>query len=239
MENQSPTISPAELVLEGEGEPAKPITVQSRQLELLDQARTALVEARSLRDVKKIRDKVEAIRKYLRAQGESLEIQNYAAEIRIRAEHKAGCLLAEIPKAAGTRGQLKGKDSSGGDIVSPPEEINDTLSVLGIDKKQSSRLQSIASVPECVLEEHIESIKESSEELSSAGVLKIARDIKNADRPEKEPEPLTDLDVINMIRHAVWDAWLATPGELRQLVVPKFIDFARELGKTGDLSYGP
>jgi len=67
---------------------------------------------------------------------------------RLRAERRAGQLLAEMPKAGGVKNQLKGKKSSGGHIVVPPEETAPTLDSLGISKNESSWWQKLAAVPE-------------------------------------------------------------------------------------------
>ena len=55
-------------------------------------------------------------------------------------------MLEILPKAEGTRGQLKGK-SSGGAKVEPPETDTPTLASVGITKKESSRSQELAAVP--------------------------------------------------------------------------------------------
>lgn len=77
--------------------------------------------------------------------GMSIDIINDAAEIKIRAERRAGELLKEMEKNRGTRGQLNGKNSSGGHIVKPPEEPTEkegeTLSELGVSKNESYRWQ--------------------------------------------------------------------------------------------------
>ena len=58
-------------------------------------ARQQLMLARDIDEVMQIRDKAEALRAYLRQQGEGLEMQNAAAEIKLRAERRAGELLGE------------------------------------------------------------------------------------------------------------------------------------------------
>ena len=103
---------------------------EPRQLVLISQARRDLEQARTLGEVKEVRDKAEAIRHYVRAQGESLEVQNCAAEVRLRAERRAGELLAEMEKNKGTR--------LGGCTVQPPDPAP-TLADLGIEKTQAHR----------------------------------------------------------------------------------------------------
>ena len=55
-------------------------------------------------EVKGIRDQAEALRRYARKGGESLQLQNDIAAIKLRAERKAGTLLADMgPQHGGDR----------------------------------------------------------------------------------------------------------------------------------------
>jgi hypothetical protein len=74
---------------------------QSTSLQNIGKARQMLAEAKSLDDVLMIRDKAEALRVYAAAAKLGLESQNEAAEIKIRAERKAGELLRSMPKQTG------------------------------------------------------------------------------------------------------------------------------------------
>lgn len=67
----------------------------------LDQAYNALMVAHTIDEVKEVRDKMEALRLYLKQQGQGLEMQNLCAEIKLRAERKAGKLLKDMPKNGG------------------------------------------------------------------------------------------------------------------------------------------
>jgi phage N-6-adenine-methyltransferase len=139
---------------------ASPVTTLSR----ISEARKALTAAKSLDDVLQIRDQAEALRVYVKAASDSLEAANAAAEIKLRAERKAGEMLASMEKNPG------GGDQSTGNGVLPVPSLDD----LGIDKMQSSRWQREAKVPEEQFEAYVESCNESSQELTQAGLLKIA-----------------------------------------------------------------
>ena len=68
----------------------------TKDLTHFDKARQELELATRIDEVKSIRDKAAAIQAYLKQSGESLEIQNMAAEIKIRAEQRAGEILSEM-----------------------------------------------------------------------------------------------------------------------------------------------
>ena len=104
-----------------------------KDLSRWDAARHALAEAVTIDEVKDIRDKAEAMRVYLKQAGESLEMQNNVADIKLRAERKAGLLLKDLPKNEG--GQAEHTDYvATGDTMSRVEKLED----IGISKKQSS-----------------------------------------------------------------------------------------------------
>lgn len=148
--------------------------------------RQAIVEAKSIDDVMDIRDKAEALRHYLKQVGEGLENQNMIAEIKLRAERKAGKLLKDMTKAKG--GQPYQEKTSTGDTMSPVEPPP-TLADIGISKKQSSRLQAVATLPEEIFETHIAETKDAKTELTSASVLEKAKVYKKEkDRAKKQEE---------------------------------------------------
>lgn len=136
----------------------------STSLSNISAAKTALAKASTLQDVLEIRDKAEAIRVYVKAAAESLETQNAAAEIKLRAERKAGEMLAVMEKAKGNQ-----YTKVLGDTMSPS-----TLESIGITKKQSSRWQKEAGVDEAKFESYVAECREEKKELTQSGLLSLA-----------------------------------------------------------------
>lgn len=127
------------------------------QLVRYEEARRALAEAHSVDEVAQIRDRAEAARQAARIAGD-IEMVNWAAEIRLRAERRAGELLVEM-RHEGLLGPGK----------------SDTLSHLGIERHESSRWQKVAAVPEAEFERYLSETKTEGRELTSAGVRKLAK----------------------------------------------------------------
>ena len=135
-----------------------------------DAMRTALVESHRIDDVKDIRDKAEALRLYAKQAGEGLENQNMMAEIKLRAERRCGELLVEMERADVGRPEK----TSHAVTISPPP----TLADMGISRMQSSRWQAIAAVPEPIFEQHLATVKADAQELTSSGVLRVAKELE-------------------------------------------------------------
>ena len=148
----------------------------------------AVAELRTVDEAKQFRDKAEAVRAYAR-QAKNRELELDAEELRVRAEIKLGEIQAEQPKAKGTRGQLSGRDASGGAKAEPPEQSAPTLAELGIDKKLSARAQKLAKIPGEEIEEHIKAWREEAQvgaKRASLDLVKRARVADRADAPADE-----------------------------------------------------
>lgn len=137
-----------------------------------EKAKLAIAECKTIDEVKYIRDKAEALRAYAKQAKESLEMQNNVAEIKLRAERRIGEFSRELPKVSAN--QYKSATSHDGKKL-------DILKEAGIQHYE--RYEAIANLPEKDFEEHIRNIKESNEELTTTGIIRLARKL---DQPEKK-----------------------------------------------------
>jgi hypothetical protein len=124
----------------------------------IDAARRALIEAKSLPEVKDIRDKAASIERYLKQKDRSGEASLFAADLKIRAERKLGDLLKETVNHRGAKGV--------GITMIP------TIPV-GVSKLQSSRWQRIAELPEEIFERELAEAK-ADRGLTTQRILRVA-----------------------------------------------------------------
>ena len=121
----------------------------------------ALESASTVSEIKSIRDTAEAVRKYAQNAKLGLHVQNKAAELKLRAERKAGRLL-------------KSMSLHGGDRRSNSHCSRLTLADLGISQNQSRRWQLQASVPEETFHSFIETASKQGLEITSRALLRLA-----------------------------------------------------------------
>ena len=140
-------------------------------------ARTALAEAHAIDEVKDIRDKAEAMAAYAR-QAKDTEMIQWVTEIKVRAERRAGQMLAEMPKATGT---LKNVNLS-----RSHDSTATKLSDLGITKNESSRWQKLANVTEEQFEHAIAAAKEVAGEVTTAAMLRATK----SEQEKQQPKPV-------------------------------------------------
>jgi hypothetical protein len=126
-------------------------------------ASKALAKATTLQDVLNVKDVAAAMKTLLAQQGQSQHLQNQAAELKLRAERKAGTLLSEMELKPGVKS------------ISDNVSSIDSLESLGITPKQSSRWQQEATVSEDDFTKMVADVNESGEELTQAKLLKLAR----------------------------------------------------------------
>lgn len=157
----------------------------------LEGAVRTLAEAKTLDEVKHIHDIAQAAAEYARAAKLGLEAQNYAAEVKIRAERKAGELLAGLERGGGgdRRSQLF-QASSVGNLES---DYHAVLEDTGTTYQTANRWQKMAALPEEALEEFIAETKATNAELTTSGVLRFERELARAavaqERQDAPPLP--------------------------------------------------
>ena len=109
----------------------------------LSAATYALAEAKTLDDVKRIIDIAEAARTYAKAAKLGLEAANHAAEVKLRAERKAGELLQQLERAPGPgRGNTEEKIFQAGKSF-PESEYRAVLTDSDIAPTTAHRWQSL------------------------------------------------------------------------------------------------
>lgn len=137
----------------------------------LDRATQMLSEAKTLDEVKGIMDIAEAARTYARAAKLGLEEQNHAAEIKLRAERKAGDLLQQLERGGG--GDRKSEEIKNSGVENLISEYREVLEEQEIPSTTAHRWQSLAKLPERSFESYIAEKQEAQEEITTAGVLKL------------------------------------------------------------------
>lgn len=146
----------------------------------LNNAESALAVINHPSDAADIADKAEAARVYAKRIGASLPVINRATSIKLKAERKAGELLA-------------GMDMHGGDRS---KVTTCNLADIGITKIQSSRWQRASTVPEDAFQKYLSDADTLGKEITTSGVLKLANSHapKNGARaPERTEGICTDL----------------------------------------------
>src|SRR5262245_12683461 len=111
----------------------------------LDRARQLLADACTAPMAKDIADTARAAEIFFRRQGASQEVIAHAVAIKIEALTRLGELYGAGPKAQGTRGNFRGRDSSGGVKITPPENLP-SLDVLGIGKEMAKEMRALAAM---------------------------------------------------------------------------------------------
>lgn len=130
-----------------------------------DTAYRSLALASTIDEAREIRNTAAALQVYAKQAGLSLEMQNKAAEIKLRAERRCGELLGEMAE----RGERDA--GQGGDRRSQSQPATVKLDDLAIGKDQSSRWQKIAAIPAPTFERYIADKRDSGQEITTAALL--------------------------------------------------------------------
>lgn len=158
-----------------------------------DQAVAALVAAKSVDEVKDIRDKSEAMRAYAR-QSKNKQLETDAAEIRIRAERRLGEMIAAQKEVVGLAkgGRPHKRDLTG--VHKTPvlqvEEVAISLAEMGIDKNLAKQARSLAAVPEDEFENRLEEWRERVTEEGNRVTTDL---LKSGDKAQRRAEREAEL----------------------------------------------
>ena len=153
--------------------------MKDQDLVYLGQAQNALAQITRVEDVKEVRDRAEALRVYARRSKEGIELQNQAAEVKLRAERRGGELLKEM-KAQGARvnhgGDRKSKYRDDTLMDAP------TLEDLGLTRVDASRWQHLADLPAETFERQIVDARRERYELTTKAMMDLYKQIRQADQ---------------------------------------------------------
>lgn len=150
-----------------------------------EKAKNAVAICKNIDEVKKIKDQAEALRVYAKQAKEGLEVQNNIADIKLRAERRIGELSKKIPTKKGIRTDLTSPHDGG--------KLN-ILKDAGIAHPE--RYEAIASLPEEEFEKHIQEVKASNKELTTIGVIKLARKLNQPKKREAGKIPEGEFDIL-------------------------------------------
>jgi hypothetical protein len=211
------------LLSDADGTAVESLIAEPREITLLSfDARRMLAEARSIHEVKDIRDKAEALRKYIKQRGEGLEAQNAAAEIKIRAERRAGELLDKMRRRQPEEGRPK--------KAYHDDTLPLTLDDIGVSRLQASRWSQIAGISEEILVRHIEETNGHGKELTTASVLRLIP------KPDLgEPPPWTLDEAIETLGSKVYEISQRWPKDYLEVMSQQLHSLADELLKHGRL----
>ncbi len=130
-----------------------------------------------------LRSRAEAVRRYAKSAKRSLDLQNQAAEARLRAERKAGALLSALNLHGGNR-----NSRSRTTILK--------LESLGVSRDQSARWQREAAVPEEHFLAYLQEARSAGHEITGSGLLRTGAShvAGKRRRQDKLATPITALD---------------------------------------------
>jgi len=145
-----------------------------------DAARHALQAASKIDEVKLVHDKAVAMALYAQ-QAKDTQLIGWATEIKLRAERRAGAMLAKLPKQSGAKGVGKKK-------VDCPQGQPTLIKDMGISHKQSSQWQQIAAMPDETFEAALTTADPEKKPLTTKALLATVK----GPAPKKEPIELAD-----------------------------------------------
>jgi len=156
---------------------------EARELQILSKASQMLAEASTIDEIRNIMNLAEAARAYAKKAKLGLEVSNSASEIRLRAERKAGQVLAQVQREQGKRTDLTSTNGGGS------SEYSRVLDDTGTKQQDASRWQKVASLPSTTFEDHIAEAKAKGKELTTSGVVRLSK-FEKAQQNKTQPPNL-------------------------------------------------
>jgi len=150
-------------------------------LVLRDNAKNELLQIKSVEDGITYLNKLKAIDVWVKAEKKDAELQNIVAEQKLRTQRILGELIAEGQRKGTIRqdAQSFGNSSSSSQV----EELAKTIPEIGLNHKQSSAFQQIASIPdedfEGFIQEKKQAVHNAVSELTTSGALALAKSFHN------------------------------------------------------------
>jgi len=147
----------------------------------LEDATRVLAEYQNIDDILPHYNLAEQYQFFAKKQKLGHEAVNYGAEIKLRAGRRMGEVLEDGPIKPGGNGNNQYKKQEEEELY-----INDTippkLSDVGLTRLQSSQFQTLASIPQNIFEGYLTELKTKEQEITTAGLLRIAKSLKKEDR---------------------------------------------------------
>lgn len=175
----------------------------SLALSKLTEAHRMLSEVRTIPEALQIIDIAAAAQYYARKAKMGLETQNFAAEVKLRAERLAGEMLREVERGdsphTGAPGPGRGNTSNGGQ-VSPYAR---TLDEAGATRQDAARWQKVAAFDAERFEQLIEEGKAAAKELTTAYLLRAWRREEKNEQPPEEASIVAVDDMQKLIASGV------------------------------------
>jgi len=198
---------------------AEIVPINYRQIETgsapleVERAAAFLGRSEDLREIKDVRDKTEAIGRYMRAHNAAIVSQQSAAMIVLVAERRLGelCKATEFSKgAAAKRGTAQ-----------VPR-----LDEFGISKNQSSRWQKVAAVKQRKLDAYFDECRDHHRVPTRAGLMKWGQE------PREQAERSFSYNAELGRLETLLETWIARcPDERRKEVAAMLRKAAKEMGQ--------
>ena len=147
----------------------KPVNANTeRALALTNTITQALSCVGNVSEAKDLAGRAKALQSYAKTSGQSLEVQNKIAELKIRAERKAGKILLDMHK----------KTNQHGDKNISLKSLED----LGISRMQASRWQALARVSDDEFNEYCKKQISEGKEITQSGCIRLKQRLEDAPR---------------------------------------------------------